>query len=107
MLPTPSLLDLDVATWLLRDADGDARAALICWSIALSAFVMLRVPREVLLGCLIVAGATVGLATTVVDMRPGPDAASLRAQEVVSARPQAAPPSRGSTTNPTVRERPY
>jgi hypothetical protein len=106
MLPTPSLLDPDIATWL-RDADGNARAAAICWGIALSAFVILRIPREVLLGCLIVAGATVGLAATVVDVTPGRATASPSAREVVSARPQATPPLRGPTTNPTVRERPY
>jgi hypothetical protein len=106
MLPTPSLLDPNVMTWL-SDADGNARAAVICWGVALSAFIILRIPREVLLGCLIVAGATVGLATTVVDMRPGPATASPSAREVVSARPQAAAPVRGPTTNPIVRERPY
>jgi hypothetical protein len=106
MLPTPLLLDPNVTTWL-SDPDGNARAAVICWGVALSAFIILRIPREVLLGCLIVAGATVGLATTVVDMRPGPATASPSAQQVVSPRPQAAAPVRGPTTNPTVRERPY
>jgi hypothetical protein len=107
MLPTPSLLDPSVTTWLLSDTDGNARAAVICWGVALSAFIILRIPREVLLGCLIVAGATVGLAATAVDMGPGPATASARAQEVVSARPHAAAPLRGPTTNPIVRERPY
>jgi hypothetical protein len=111
MLPTPSLLDPSVTTWL-SDADGNARAAVICWGVALSAFIILRIPREVLLGCLIVAGATVGLAATVADMRPGPATASPSAREVVSVRPQAASPLRDATTNlpatnPTVRERPY
>ena len=106
MLPTPSLLDPDFTTWL-NDADGNARAAVICWGVALSAFIILRIPREVLLGCLIVAGATVGLATSVVDMRPGPATASPSAREVVAVRPQAAPPLQDPTTNPTVRERPY
>ena len=107
MLPTPSLLDPNVTTWLLSDADGNARAAVICWGVALSAFIILRIPREVLLGCLIVAGATVGLATTVVDMRPGPATASPSAREVVATRPQAACLPRGPATNPIVRERPY
>ena len=99
MLPTPSILGPDVTTWLLSDADGNARAAVICWGIALSAFVILRIPREVLLGCLIVAGATVGLAATVVDIAPERATASPSAQEVVSARPQAAAPLRGPVTN--------
>jgi hypothetical protein len=107
MLPAPSLLDLDVATWLLRDADGNARAALICWGVVLSAFVVLRIPREVLLGCLIVASATVGLAATMVDIAAEPATASPSDREVVSPRPQAAAPLRGPTTYPAMRERPY
>lgn len=104
---TPLPDDPGIATSLLRDADGNTRAALICWGVALSAFVMLRVPREVLLGCLIVAGATVGLAATVIDIAPEPATASPSAQEIVSPRPQAAAPVRGSATNPVTRERPY
>lgn len=109
MLPTPSLLDPNIATWLLSDADGNTRAAAICWGIALSAFVILRIPREVLLGCLIVAGATVGLAASVVDIAPEPATASPSAQEAVSPRPQAVPPLRGSTASPPTleRKRPY
>lgn len=105
MLPTPSLLDPDLATSLLHDADGDARAALICWSIALGAFAMLRIPREVLLGCLIVAGATVGLAAMVVDVTPSEATAS--SQQVASARSQATAPRRGSAPDPMTRDRPY
>ena len=107
MLPTPSILGPDVTTWLLSDADGNARAAVICWGVALSAFVILRIPREVLLGCLIVAGATVGLATTVADMRPGPATASLSAREIVAARTQSAVPPRGPAAGPVTRERRY
>jgi hypothetical protein len=106
MLPTPSLLDPDIATWL-RDADGNARAAVICWGVTLSAFAILRVPREVLLGCLIVAGATVGLAATVVDLTPVRATASASAREVVSARTQSAAPARGLAAGSTMRERPY
>jgi hypothetical protein len=106
MLPTPSLLDPDIATWL-RDADGNARTAVICWGVVLSAFVILRIPREVLLGCLIVAGATVGLAATVVDVTPGRAAASPSAREIVSARAQSAAPPRVPAAGQTARERPY
>ena len=105
MLPTPSLLDPDVTTWLLSDADGNARAAVIYWGVALSAFVILRIPREVLLGCLIVAGATVGLAATVVDIAPKPATASAR--EIVSARTQSTVPLRGPAVGATTRERSY
>jgi hypothetical protein len=55
---------------VLRDAQSDVRAALICWGIVLSAFIVLRVPRKVLLSCLIIAAATVGLAATMVEMVP-------------------------------------
>lgn len=107
MLPTPSLLDPDITTWLLSDADGNARAAVICWGVALSAFVILRIPREVLLGCLIVAGATVGLAATVVDITPGLATASPNAREIVSARATSATPLRGPAPGLATRERPY
>jgi hypothetical protein len=107
MLPTPTILVPDVATWLLSDADGNARAAAICWGIALSAFIILRIPREVLLGCLIVAGATVGLAATVMDITPGPATASPNAREIVSPRPQAAVSPRSIATSAATRERPY
>ncbi|NJM91804.1 MAG: hypothetical protein HC861_03335 [Rhodospirillaceae bacterium] len=106
MLPTPLLLDSDLATWL-RDADGNVRAAAICWGIVLSAFIILRIPREVLLGCLIAAGTTVGLAATVVDMNAGAATASSSAREVVSPRPHAATSMRSPTTSPAMRERPY
>lgn len=105
MLPTPSLLDPDVTTWLLNDADGNARAAVICWGVALSAFVILRIPREVLLGCLIVAGATVGLAATVIDIAPKPATASAR--EIVSARAVTATPLRSPVAGSATRQRPY
>lgn len=107
MLPTPSLLDPDTGTWLLRDAGGNIRAALMCWGIVLSAFVILRIPREVLLGCLIVAGATVGLAATVVEMKPVAATASPRPSEYVAVRGQTATPVRGPAVSPPERKRPY
>lgn len=55
---------------LLHDPDGNVRAALLCWGIAVSALVVLRVPRRVLLACLFVAGATVGLASVLIDATP-------------------------------------
>ena len=105
MLPTPSILGPDLVARFLSDADGNARAAVICWGIALSAFVILRIPREVLLGCLIVAGATVGLASSLVDIVPKPATASAR--EVVSARTQSAVPPRGPAAGLATRERSY
>jgi hypothetical protein len=105
MLPTPTLLDPETASWLSRDSDGSIRAALICWGIVLSAFVVLRIPREVLLGCLIVAGATVGLAATVVEMKPQPATASPRPSEYVAMRGQIATPVRGLAEDPPQRQR--
>ena len=107
MLPSPTLLDPATATWLLRDSDGNLRAALICWGIVLSAFVILRTPREVLLSCLIVAGATVGLAATVVDVMPEQASASSRESKVVAARGQTTLPLRGPAADPPEFRRPY
>src|SRR5262245_49176954 len=86
MLPSPILLDADTTGLLLRDTDGNIRAALICWGMVLSAFIVLRIPREVLLGCLIVAGATVASATAVVDIAPEQAIASPRTSEIAVAR---------------------
>ncbi len=99
-------LDAENVTWLLRDGDGNLRAALICWAVVLSAFVILRIPREVLLGCLIVAGATVGLAATVIDLTPERAAASARTAEMTAVRGQIAWPSRGVSVQPVERVRP-
>ena len=107
MLPTPTLLDIETATWLLRDGDGNIRAALMCWGMVLSAFIMLRIPREVLLGCLIVAGATVGLAATVADLTPEQATASPRASEIIAARGQTSSPLRGPSSEVPERKRPY
>jgi hypothetical protein len=105
MLPTPSLLSPDLVARFLSDADGNARAAVICWGIALSAFVILRIPREVLLGCLIVAGATVGLASSVMEIAPKPATASAR--EIVSARTQSTVPPRSPAAGLAARERSF
>lgn len=107
MLPSPTLLDPATATWLLRDSDGNLRAALICWGIVLSAFVILRTPREVLLSCLIVAGATVGLAATVVDVMPELALACSRESKVAAARGQTTLPLRGPAADPPEFRRPY
>jgi hypothetical protein len=106
MLPSPALFDVETAASLLRDGDGNVRAALICWGIVLSAFVVLRIPREVLLGCLIVAGATVGLAATVVDLTPERAAASPRTSEMAAARGPVAWPSQGPSVQPVEWTRP-
>ena len=105
MLPSPILFDPHAATWLLRDGDGNIRAALICWGTVLSAFVILRIPREVLLGCFIVAGATVGLAATVVDVLP--EQASPLDSKVVAARGRTTLPLRGPAADAPEFGRPY
>ena len=63
-------LDPETVNGLLSDAHGEVRAALICWGIVLSAFIVLRVPRKVLLSCLIVATAIVGFAAMIVEIVP-------------------------------------
>ena len=68
--PNPLLGDMDIVTTLLRDADGNVRGAVTCWAIALCAFIVLRVPRQVLMGCLLAAAVTVGLAAIVIEARP-------------------------------------
>ena len=55
---------------LLLDMDGNVRAAILCSAFVLSAFVVLRIPRPVLLGCLIAATASVGLAAAVIELTP-------------------------------------
>jgi hypothetical protein len=107
MLPSPTFLDAETATWLLRDGDGNIRAALTCWTMVLSAFVILRIPREVLLACLIVAGATVALATVVVDVAPEQAIASPRTSEIAVARGGAKLPMRGLAVESPERKRPH
>jgi hypothetical protein len=62
--------DSDTLTHLLHDSDGNVRGALICWAIAVSALIIFRAPRQVVLACLVVAAATVGLAALVIDAAP-------------------------------------
>ena len=95
MLPSLNLVDTDTAHWLLRAGDGNVRAALVCWTMVLGALVILRIPREVLLGCLIAAGATVGLAATVVAVAPERDAAPASVAWTAAERGQIATPARG------------
>jgi hypothetical protein len=66
----PLLLDTEPLNWLLRDADGNVRGALICWGVALGAFIVLRPPRQLVLACLFAATVTVGLAVLVVEAVP-------------------------------------
>ena len=68
--PNPLLGDMEIVTTLLRDADGNVRGAVACWAIALCAFIVLRVPRQVLMACLLAATVTVGLAAIVMEARP-------------------------------------
>jgi hypothetical protein len=105
MLPSPALLEVDAAVSLLRDSDGNVRAAMICWGIVLSAFIVFRIPREVLLWCLIVAGATVGLAATAIDLVPEQAVASADASAVTAPRGQAVSPLRGPPAQPAERVR--
>lgn len=65
-----SLLFYPRMNGILPAIDDNVRTALICWGIVLSGFFVFRVPREVLLGCLVAAFATVGLAVVVIDTVP-------------------------------------
>ena len=56
------LLDGGMVGSLLSDSDGSMRAALVCWAIVVSAFVILKVPRQVLFACLFAGTVTVGFA---------------------------------------------
>ena len=112
MIAVNSLLVHDsIVRALLLDMDENVRAALLCWAIVLSAFVVLRIPREVLLGCLIAAAATVGLAITVVDLTPERAIASAVKPVPVATSDRAAMALRGPATTPSIRpsarERPY
>lgn len=91
----PSLIETDSLIALVRDADGSVRAALTCWSVAISAFIILRVPREVLLACVIAAMATVGLAATLADLPPDRAAASASKPVPDSAGDRPSMPLRG------------
>ncbi|WP_119300857.1 hypothetical protein [Dongia deserti] len=101
---SPSLVDADLLSAFLRDVDGNVRTALICWGIVLSAFIVLRVPREVLLGCMIAAMATVGLAATVVDLAPERAVASASKPEPAPAKNGAPMPLRGLAAAPHNRQ---
>ncbi len=70
MVGIPLFVDLEPVSSLLRDADGNVRGALICWGVVLGAFIVLRVPRQVLLACLFAATVTVGFAAVVIEAMP-------------------------------------
>jgi hypothetical protein len=63
-------LDGQTVGVLLHDGDGSMRAALVCWAIAVSAFAILKVPRQVLLACLVAGTVTVGFAVLLADSTP-------------------------------------
>ncbi len=81
----PLLLGVDPLNWLLRNADGNVRAALICWGVAIGAFIILRAPREVVLACLFAATVTVGLAALVMENVPAQAVASAIGPSTVPA----------------------
>ncbi|HET6619614.1 MAG TPA: hypothetical protein VFG64_06715 [Dongiaceae bacterium] len=70
MIIGPLSPDSEALSHLLHDADGNLRGALICWAIAVSALIVFRASRQVVLACLVVAAATVGLAALVIDAAP-------------------------------------
>jgi hypothetical protein len=68
--PGAHLGETQLLSRFLHDADGNLRAALICWGVVIGALVVFRISREVLLACLVVAAATVALASSVIDAGP-------------------------------------
>ena len=96
---------------ILLNVDGNVRAAMLCWAFVLSAFVVLRISREVLLGCLLAATASVGLAVTAIELTPERAIASLAKPAPVAMSDRAAIGVRGPAAIPSVRpsarERPY
>ena len=98
MLLGLNLTDAETASSLLRAGDGNVRAALLCWSMALGAFVILRIPRPVLLACLIAAGVTVGLAVKMAEIVPMEVVTRPLASGMMAARGHARVP--GEKTRP-------
>jgi len=70
MIEPGALGETYVLSRFLHDPDGNMRAALLCWGIAIGALVVLRVPRQVVLACLVAAFATVGLASVLIEATP-------------------------------------
>lgn len=71
MLLAPPSITTGPLLELLSDADGELRNAVTCWAVALSAFIVLRVPHRVLLASLLLAGMMVGLASGLVEAVSG------------------------------------
>ena len=79
-LISPLSFDVDTLFSLLRDVDGNVRSALLCWSVAIAALIILRIPRQVVLSCLVVAATTVGLASLVTNAAQSTAAAASSAE---------------------------
>lgn len=77
---------------LLHDVDGNVRGALMCWAVAVSALVIFRVPRQIVLACLVVAAATVGLAALMIDAAPVSALASASSPQSQPAAYRVVPP---------------
>jgi hypothetical protein len=69
-------LDGQTVGAFLHDGDGSMRGALVCWAIAVSAFVILQVPRQVVLACLLAGTVIVGFTVLVADTTPDEATAS-------------------------------
>jgi hypothetical protein len=84
--PSALVGDTHLLSRFLHDADGNLRAALICWGVVIGGLIVFRIPRRVMLACLIVATATVALASSVID-------AGTVAAKTASSRPPEHSPS--------------
>jgi hypothetical protein len=98
------VLETDPLNWFLRDADGNVRAALICWGVAIGAFIVLQAPRQVVVACLLAATVTVGFAALVIEAVPVQAVASATRPSAVQANailPRSAPNRPKSDTRST------
>jgi hypothetical protein len=86
------LLHTEPVSSLLRSADDNVRGALACWGVALGAFIVLRVPRTIILACLFAATVTVGFAALIIEAVPVQAVAGPSKTQPSPARQRAMPP---------------
>lgn len=78
LLAPPSITTAPLLEFL-SDTDGELRSAFLCWAVTLSAFIVLRVPRQVLLASVLIAAITVGFTSGLVEAVAGSGTVSREA----------------------------
>lgn len=99
-----SSIDSEILTRFFRDPDGSVRGALTCWSVALAALIIFRVPRQVVLACLLIASVTVGLASVMIEAAPA-RATVGAAAPAPSTNDYRSPPVRPNVVRPNTSDR--